>query len=68
MAENKNNTRERSHWVCTRCRRSELARSCIPVSEATVDYQWASQTKDQDKIVSCSWINNQDRYLQTFHF
>ncbi|KAG8304019.1 hypothetical protein J6590_104322 [Homalodisca vitripennis] len=29
---------------------------------------WASQTKDQDKIVSCSWINNQDRYLQTFHF
>ncbi|KAG8301592.1 hypothetical protein J6590_049745 [Homalodisca vitripennis] len=31
-------------------------------------YQWASQTKDQDKIVSCYWINNQDRYLQTLHF
>ncbi|KAG8294956.1 hypothetical protein J6590_091229 [Homalodisca vitripennis] len=24
------------------------------VSEATVDYQWASQTKDRDKIVNCS--------------
>ncbi|KAG8319626.1 hypothetical protein J6590_087846 [Homalodisca vitripennis] len=71
MAENETNAIPGNVVIgCGQGKRNERAgrRSRPSWPGSNYRYHRASQTKDQDKIVSCTSINNPGRYLQTFHF